>query len=78
MKVLSQYATFGAHDFVNFVEASDNKTVARLSVELDARGAVEPVVLRTISLSEFTTTAKPSYDTIPFTKSSNESHANEM
>jgi len=34
VKVLHQYATLGPHDFVNIVDAPDNKTIARLSIEL--------------------------------------------
>ena len=57
-KVLSQYATLGAYDFVNIVEASDNRTIVRVSVELGARGTVEITTLPTIPLSEFVATVK--------------------
>jgi uncharacterized protein with GYD domain len=57
-RVLSQYATLGAYDFVNVVDAPDNKTVVRVSVELGARGTVEITTLPTISLNEFAATVK--------------------
>ena len=57
-KVLSQYATLGAYDFVNIVEAPDNRTIVRVSVELGARGTVEITTLPTIPLSEFVATVK--------------------
>jgi uncharacterized protein with GYD domain len=38
VKVLSQYATLGAYDFVNIIEAPDNKTVVKVSVELWLEG----------------------------------------
>lgn len=57
-KVLSQYATLGAYDFVNVVEAPDNKTIVRVSVELGARGTVEITTLPTIPLDEFVATVK--------------------
>lgn len=57
-KILSQYATLGAYDFVNIVEAPDNKTVLKVSVELGARGTVEITTLPALSLNEFVTAAK--------------------
>jgi uncharacterized protein with GYD domain len=58
VKVVSQYATLGPYDFVNVVEAPDNKTVVKVSVELGARGTVEITTLPTISLNEFAATVK--------------------
>lgn len=58
VRVLSQYATLGPYDFINVVDAPDNKTVVRVSVELGARGTVEITTLPTISLSEFAATVK--------------------
>ena len=57
-RVLSQYATLGPYDFINVVDAPDNKTVVRVSVELGARGTVEITTLPTISLNEFAATVK--------------------
>jgi uncharacterized protein with GYD domain len=48
----------GPYDFVNIVEAPDNKTVVNVSVELGARGTVEITTLPTIPLDEFVATAK--------------------
>jgi len=58
VKVLSQYATLGPYDFVNVVEAPDNRTVMKVSVELGARGTVEIMTLPTLTLDEFATTIK--------------------
>ena len=58
VKVLSQYATLGAYDFVNIVEAPDNKTIVRVSIELGSRGTVEITTLPTLTLSEFVATVK--------------------
>ena len=32
--VMHQYATLGQYDFVNIVEAPDNKTIAQVSIEM--------------------------------------------
>jgi len=58
VKVLSQYATLGPYDFVNVVEAPDNKAIVKVSVELGARGTVEITTLPTIALDEFVATVK--------------------
>ncbi len=58
VKVLSQYATLGAYDFINIVEAPDNKTIVKVSVELGSRGTVEITTLPTLALSEFVATVK--------------------
>jgi uncharacterized protein with GYD domain len=39
-KVISQYATLGRYDFVTIVEAPDEKTMAKVSVELGSRGTM--------------------------------------
>ncbi|HYP55527.1 MAG TPA: GYD domain-containing protein [Solirubrobacterales bacterium] len=39
-RVVSQYATLGQYDFVTIVEAPDEKTMAKVSVELGSRGTM--------------------------------------
>lgn len=51
--VLEQYATLGQYDFVHVIEAPDNETVARVSMELIARGNLKPLSLPTISVNDF-------------------------
>ena len=58
VKVLSQYATLGPYDFVNIVDAPDNKTIVKVSVELGSRGTVEITTLPTIALNDFIATVK--------------------
>ncbi len=53
VKVLAQYAVLGPYDFVNIVEAPDNETVARVSVELSSRGSVKIMTLPAIPIEEF-------------------------
>jgi uncharacterized protein with GYD domain len=52
-KVLSQYAVLGPYDFVNIVEAPDNETISRVSVELGARGTVKIMSLPAVPLDRF-------------------------
>jgi uncharacterized protein with GYD domain len=39
-KVVAQYATLGQYDFVTIVEAPDETTMAKVSVELGSRGTM--------------------------------------
>lgn len=52
-RVIAQYAVLGPYDFVNIIEAPDNETVARISVELGSRGTVHIVSLPAIPLDQF-------------------------
>ncbi|KPV61820.1 MAG: GYD domain protein [Candidatus Bathyarchaeota archaeon BA1] len=53
VKVISQYAVLGPYDFINVVEAPDNQTIARVSVELGSRGTVQIMSLPAIPIEEF-------------------------
>lgn len=53
-KVIDQYAVLGPYDFISIVEAVDNETVARISVELGARGTIQIMTLPAIPAATFT------------------------
>jgi uncharacterized protein with GYD domain len=53
VKVTAQYATLGAYDFVNVVEAPDNLTIARVSAELGSRGSIKITTLPAIGIDDF-------------------------
>ena len=53
VRVLHQYAVLGPYDFVTVVEAPDPASVARMSVELAARGTVRIQSLPAIPIDEF-------------------------
>ena len=53
VKVLAQYAVLGPYDFVTIMEAADNATISRVSVELGARGGVAGMTMAAIPLDEF-------------------------
>lgn len=57
-KILAQYAVLGPYDFVNILEAPDNKTVARLSVELGSRGTMQSITMAAFSINEFVDSLK--------------------
>ena len=58
VKVIHQYATLGSYDFVNIVEASDNKTIARISLERGSRGTIQIMSMPAIPIDEFITAIK--------------------
>jgi len=51
-KVVAQYATLGQYDFVTVVEAPDEKTMAKVSVELGSRGTMSSQTLAAIPAGE--------------------------
>jgi uncharacterized protein with GYD domain len=51
-KVVAQYATLGQYDFVTIIEAPDEKTMAKVSVELGSRGTMTSQTLTAISGDE--------------------------
>jgi uncharacterized protein with GYD domain len=52
-KVLEQYSVLGPYDFVNIIEAPNNKLVNKLSIELCARGTVEIMSLPALQIDDF-------------------------
>ncbi|MBI4235771.1 MAG: GYD domain-containing protein [Chloroflexi bacterium] len=52
-KVIAQYAVLGPYDFVNIVEAPDNETIARVSLELGSRGTIQIMTLPAIPVEAF-------------------------
>lgn len=50
VKILEQYATLGEYDFVNIVEAPDNETIGKISVDLCSRGTIELITLAAVEV----------------------------
>ena len=51
--VKAQWAVLGQYDFVNVIEAPDEKTMARVSMELGSRGTARYESLAAIGIDEF-------------------------
>ncbi len=52
VKIIQQFAVLGPYDFVNIVEAPDNITVMKMSVELGSRGTVQLMTMPAITVEE--------------------------
>lgn len=51
--VKAQWATLGHFDFINVVEAPDEQTIARVSLELSSRGTGKYETLTAIPIDDF-------------------------
>ncbi len=52
-KVLAQYALLGPYDFISILDAPNNEAIAKISIELGARGTIQIVTLPAIPVDEF-------------------------
>lgn len=53
VKVMRQYALLGEYDFLTILEAPDNEAVAKVMVEIGARGSLETVTYAAMSIDGF-------------------------
>jgi uncharacterized protein with GYD domain len=51
--VTAQWATLGQYDFINVLEAPDEQTIARVSLELGSRGTGRYETLTAIPVEDF-------------------------
>ena len=58
VRVISQYAVLGHYDFVNIVEAPNNETIAKVSIELGSRGTIKILSMAAIPIDEFIASLK--------------------
>ncbi|UCG45019.1 MAG: GYD domain-containing protein [Candidatus Bathyarchaeota archaeon] len=58
VNVMHQYATLGQYDFINIVEAPDNKTIAQVSIEMGSRGTVQIMSIPAIPIDQFVAAIK--------------------
>ena len=52
VKILSQYALLGEYDFINILEAPDNDTIVKMSVEIGSRGSVQLQTMPAVPINE--------------------------
>ncbi len=55
VKILAQYALLGPYDFVNILEAPDNKAVSKVAIELGSRGTLQTMTMAAMTVDEFIT-----------------------
>ncbi len=53
VKILAQYAVLGQYDFVNILEAPSNEAVAKVGLQLGARGTLQTMTLAAMPLDDF-------------------------
>jgi uncharacterized protein with GYD domain len=51
--VIAQYACLGQYDFISLIEAPDNEAIARVSIELGARGTIQVMTLPAMPVQQF-------------------------
>ncbi len=51
--VRAQWAVLGRYDFINVIEAPDDRTMARISLELGSRGTAKYESLPAIAIDDF-------------------------
>jgi len=50
VKILCQYALLGPYDFINILEAPDNKAIAKVALELGARGTLKTMTMAAMAI----------------------------
>jgi uncharacterized protein with GYD domain len=58
VKVLAQYALLGNWDFLNILEAPDEKTMMRVATTLASRGTLKTLTMAATEVEEFITALK--------------------
>jgi uncharacterized protein with GYD domain len=58
-RIVQQWAVLGPYDFVTVIEAPDDLTVARIAVEIGARGSTKIQTLPAIPVPEFLEALRP-------------------
>ena len=52
VKILAQYALLGPYDFINVLEAPDNKSVSKVAIELGSRGTLQTMTMAAMTVDE--------------------------
>ncbi|RJX15746.1 GYD domain-containing protein [Candidatus Bathyarchaeota archaeon] len=52
VKILTQYALLGPYDFVNILDAPDEKTITKIAIELGSRGTVQTLTMTAMPIDD--------------------------
>jgi len=52
VKILNQYSVLGPYDFINILEARDNKAVSKVAIELGSRGTLKTLTMAAMTIDE--------------------------
>jgi len=52
VKILAQYAILGPYDFINILEAPNNKAVSKVAIELGSRGTLQTMTMAAMPIDE--------------------------
>ena len=53
VKIVAQYVTLGQYDFINVLDAPNNEVIAKVALELGARGTLQTSTLAALTLDDF-------------------------
>jgi uncharacterized protein with GYD domain len=57
-KIIAQYAVLGQYDFVNILDAPDDKVIAKVAMELGSRGTLKTITMAAMTIEDFISTLK--------------------
>jgi uncharacterized protein with GYD domain len=57
-KIIAQYVVLGQYDFVNILDAPDNKVVAKVAMELGSRGTLKTITMAAMTTEDFINSIK--------------------
>ncbi|MDP2931004.1 MAG: GYD domain-containing protein [Chloroflexota bacterium] len=52
VKILAQYSVLGPYDFLNILEAPNNKIMAKVAIELGSRGTLQTMTMAAMTIDE--------------------------
>ena len=52
VKILAQYSVLGPYDFLNILEAPNNKAIAKVAIELGSRGTLQTMTMAAMTVDE--------------------------
>ncbi len=54
VKILAQYSLLGPYDFINILEAPNNKVISKVAIELGSRGTMQTMTMSAMAIDELT------------------------